>query len=98
MGVLINSPPLFVCFAGESKSVDFKQANSGDMSGSFAELKNVVTIASCRENEKSWLWGDAKHSLFTYWLIEAFKGLQTVTGLLLVMKLFSICRIMSVGQ
>ncbi|MDR1141447.1 MAG: caspase family protein [Planctomycetaceae bacterium] len=68
------------CFAGESKSVDFEQANSGDVSGSFAELKNVVTIASCRENEKSWLWGDAKHSLFTYWLIEAFKGHADADG------------------
>ncbi len=62
------------CFAGTAKSVDFQQADSGDVSGSFAAMKNVVTIASCRANEKSWLWGDAKHSLFTYWLIQAFKG------------------------
>ncbi|MDR0328642.1 MAG: caspase family protein [Planctomycetaceae bacterium] len=66
------------CFAGTStgtsKSIGFEQVNSGDVSGSFADMKNVVTIASCRENEKSYLWGEAKHSLFTYWFIEALKG------------------------
>ena len=62
------------CFAGTAKSVDFEQAGSGDVSGSFADLKEVMTIASSRGTEKSWLWGEAKHSLFTYWLIEAFKG------------------------
>ena len=62
------------CFAGTDKSIDFKQATSGEISKSFADQKNIVTIASCQENEKSWTWGEAKHSLFTFWLIEAFKG------------------------
>lgn len=62
------------CFAGTSKSVDFENAGSDEVSGAFSDLEDVVTIASCRGNEKSWLWGDEKHSLFTYWLIEAFKG------------------------
>ena len=62
------------CFAGTSRSIDFEQADSGDVAKSFADLSNVVTIASSRGEEKSWLWGEARHSLFTYWLIEAFKG------------------------
>jgi len=68
------------CFAGTSKSIDFDQAGSGDVSSSFADLKEVVTIASSRANEMSWLWGEAKHSLFTYWLIEAFKGHADLDG------------------
>ncbi len=68
------------CFAGTSKSVDFEQANSGEISGAFADLSNVATIASCREDEKSWLWMEMKHSLFTYWLIEAFKGHADLNG------------------
>lgn len=62
------------CFAGTSKSVDFDQVSMEDVSKSFGELENVVTIASCQAGEKSWLWGKMKHSLFTYWVIEAFKG------------------------
>ena len=65
---------LDTCFAGTAKSVDFAQASSAESGAAFAEAKDVVVIASSRENEKSWLWGDAKHSLFTYWVIEAFKG------------------------
>lgn len=62
------------CFAGTSKSFDFNQATSGEMSDVFKEISNVAIIASCRKDERSWLWTEKKHSLFTYWLIEAFKG------------------------
>ena len=65
---------LDTCFAGTAKSVDFAQAGGAESAAVFADLKNIVVIASSRANEKSWLWGDAKHSLFTYWVIEAFKG------------------------
>ena len=65
---------LDTCFAGTAKSVDFEQAGSAESAAAFAKLKNVVVIASSREDEKSWLWDDVKHSLFTYWFIEAFKG------------------------
>ena len=77
-----KSKMLFIdtCFAGTAKNFDFEQINSGDMSGTFAGLKDIVTIASCRSDEKSWLWSDAKHSLFTYWLIEAFKGHADLDG------------------
>lgn len=68
------------CFAGTSRNIDFEQATSGEISGAFADLSNVSTIASCREDEKSWLWMEMKHSLFTYWLIEAFKGHADLNG------------------
>ncbi len=62
------------CFAGSSKNIDFANTNSEEVNGSFAEMKNVAIIAGSRAGEKSWLWGDSQHSLFTYWLIEALKG------------------------
>ncbi len=62
------------CFAGTGKSIDFGQATIEEVSASFSGMKNVVSIASCHGDEKSWLWGETKHSLFTYWLIEGLKG------------------------
>lgn len=62
------------CFSGISKNITIDRLSSGEMSKPFAEMKNIVTVASCGENEKSWLWPEQRHSLFTYWLIEAFKG------------------------
>ena len=62
------------CFAGTNKSIDFEQATIDEVNASFSNMKSVVTVASCQGDEKSWLWGDAKHSLFTYWLIEGLKG------------------------
>ena len=65
---------LDTCFAGTGKSIDFEQANTNEISESFAKQENVTTIASSSGEQQSWLWGEAKHSLFTYWLIEGLKG------------------------
>jgi len=65
---------LDTCYSGTAKSADFNQAGASEAGKVFSNLKNVVIITSSRDNEKSWLWKDEKHSLFTYWLIEAFKG------------------------
>jgi uncharacterized caspase-like protein/ankyrin repeat protein len=62
------------CFSGTSKSFDIEQVSAAESGKVFADLKDIVVIASSREDEQSFLWRDAKHSLFTYWVIEAFKG------------------------
>ena len=62
------------CFAGTSKSIDFNRASAQETSQAFSETPNVAVVASSQSDEQSWLWGEAKHSLFTYWLIEALKG------------------------
>lgn len=62
------------CFAGTAKDMKFRQATSGEVCKVFANLSNVATIASSQADERSWLWPEMKHSLFTYWVIEAFKG------------------------
>lgn len=66
---------LDTCFAGTSRSLeDFKISNSEQMAKTFDDLPKVATLASSRGNQKSWLWMERKHSLYTYWLIEGFRG------------------------
>ena len=62
------------CFAGTSRSVDFDQASAEETSRSLSEAEAVAVVAGSQADELSWLWSDAKHSLFTFWLIEALKG------------------------
>jgi len=62
------------CFSGTAKNIGFERVTGAESGAVFADLKDLVVIASSRENEESWLWRDERHSLFTYWLIEAFKG------------------------
>jgi len=71
---------LDACFAGTGRNIDFESANNGEIADSLAQQQNVTTIASSRGDQQSWLWGEAKHSLFTYWLIEAFKGHADLDG------------------
>ena len=72
---------LDTCFAGKEKSANpFAAADAERMAGVFGELPGVATLASSRGDQKSWLWRDREHSLFTYWVIEAFKGNADLDG------------------
>lgn len=46
--------------------------NGGDQTA--AKKSTFTTLASSKDNQKSWLWKEKMHSLFTYWLIEGLKG------------------------
>ncbi|MDO4575856.1 MAG: caspase family protein [Planctomycetia bacterium] len=66
---------LDTCFAGTGKSLDdFAISNSEQMAKTFETLPKVATLASSRADQKSWLWQERKHSLYTFWLIEGFRG------------------------
>ncbi|MDO4583373.1 MAG: caspase family protein [Planctomycetia bacterium] len=66
---------LDTCFAGTGKSFDdFALSNSEEMAKTFETLPKVATLASSRADQKSWLWQERKHSLYTFWLIEGFRG------------------------
>jgi len=66
---------LDACHAGSEKGDDDGTGvPAGDLAEPFRDLTGVVTLASSKANEKSQLWDDKEHSLFTYWLIQAIKG------------------------
>lgn len=66
---------LDTCFAGTGRGLDdFAVSNSAEMAKAFDGLSGVATLASSRGDQKSWLWVEQKHSLYTYWLIEGFRG------------------------
>jgi Caspase domain len=63
------------CHAGSEKGEeDSSGITSNDLGATFKDLAGVVTLASSKSTEKSQLWDDKEHSLFTYWLIQALKG------------------------
>lgn len=63
------------CHAGTEKGEDNGTGvTSRDLTSPFDGLNDIVTLASSKAEEKSQLWDDKQHSLFTYWLIQALKG------------------------
>ncbi|MGF1580752.1 MAG: caspase domain-containing protein [Gemmataceae bacterium] len=48
-----------------------KPASGVELGKEFAEIKNVLTIASCDEDQKSYSYQSVKHGLFTYMLAQA---------------------------
>lgn len=63
------------CHAGTEKgSDDASSVAAKDLAEEFQHASSVVTLASSASDEKSQLWLDKDHSLFTYWLIQALKG------------------------
>lgn len=66
---------LDTCFSGIGKAFDqWSIGSATQMAKSFDNMRHVTTLASSRDNQKSWIWPKMKHSLFTFWLIEAFRG------------------------
>jgi hypothetical protein len=58
------------CYAGNQQS----PAAASDIEKSFDGLAGTVTLASSSKDEESIEWDKVKHSLFTYWLIQALSG------------------------
>jgi uncharacterized caspase-like protein len=68
---------LDACHAGSEKGDDDDAEASvaaKDLGDLFRNLEGVVTIASSTADEKSQLWDDKQHSLFSYWLNQGLKG------------------------
>ncbi|MDD3587530.1 MAG: caspase family protein [Thermoguttaceae bacterium] len=66
---------LDTCFSGNSKgNLDTRICKPAQMVKAFDGLSKTATLASSTDQQKSWIWARMKHSLFTFWLIEAFRG------------------------
>ena len=66
---------LDTCYAGVGRDLETVElTNAEEVAHTFDNLQNVVTLASSRGDQKSWLWTERKHSLYTFWLIEGFRG------------------------
>ncbi|MDD3586972.1 MAG: caspase family protein [Thermoguttaceae bacterium] len=72
---------LDTCFYGTAKSAGSKNlVVVSTMAESFKKSSKLTTIASSSANQESWLWKEMEHSLFTFWLIQAFKGAADEDG------------------
>ncbi len=62
------------CHAGAARGVKVNvklKATGFELGKEFSKLKNVLTIASCRANQKSYTLDKQKHGLFTYVFAKA---------------------------
>ncbi len=62
------------CHAGAARGVKVNvklKATGFELGKEFSKLKNVLTIASCRANQKSYTLDKQKHGLFTYVFSQA---------------------------
>lgn len=63
------------CHAGSAKAIEKPVGpSSQELGGAFRDAEGLITLASCRKDEKSQEWGDKKQGLFTYWLAEGLSG------------------------
>ena len=66
---------LDACHAGSEKGDSEPHAlTAKDLQAVFENLEGVVTLASCKANEKSLIWEDKQQSLFSYWFNQGLKG------------------------
>ena len=66
---------LDVCHAGaEGDSPGRPLAPVDDVTKIFERARGVITLASCRAEEKSLEWPEMRHSVFSYWLIQGLRG------------------------
>lgn len=64
------------CHAGSEKDAidDASEITAGSLGDQFRSLEGVVTLASCRSEQKSLIWREKQRSLYSYWLTEGLKG------------------------
>ncbi|MBI1313840.1 hypothetical protein GC176_21315 [bacterium] len=64
------------CHAGSEKDADSKDDNlsASALGDEFKSVEGVVTLASCKADEKSQIWREKQRSLYSYWLNEGLKG------------------------
>ncbi len=66
---------LDACHSGDDdeKGGDFG-LTAKDIAPVMNNASNVYTLASCRSEEKSYIWDEKGHGLFTYWLHRGLQG------------------------
>ncbi len=64
------------CHAGSEKNVtsDDIAMTAAALGQPFESVAGVVTLASCKAEEKSQIWFGKQRSLYSYWLTEGLKG------------------------
>lgn len=64
------------CHAGSAKDVSAEDDNirASAVGELFKKSSGVVTLASCRGDEKSQIWFEKQRSLYSYWFTEGLKG------------------------
>ena len=66
---------LDACHAGSEKGeTEDHELTTKDLQSVFENLEGVVTLASCKANEKSLIWDDKQQSLFSYWFNQGLRG------------------------
>ena len=67
------------CHAG-GKDVDAVGASGEELSRPFQEAAGLITLASCKVEEKSFEWEEKGHGLFSYFLVEGLSGAADKDG------------------
>jgi hypothetical protein len=62
------------CYAGSEKGPQTSGVTAKELGTPFEDLRDVVTLASSQENEKSSIWNEKGQSLFSYWLNQGLQG------------------------
>ena len=67
------------CHAG-GKDVEAVGCSSAELSKPFRNATGLITLASCKLNQKSFEWEEKRHGLFTYFLVEGLSGAADKDG------------------
>lgn len=63
------------CYSGTSRGIGlFEVSDAASMAQVFDRTDRMATVASSQADQQSYFWNLVRHSLFTYWLIQAFDG------------------------
>ena len=65
---------LDACHSAGAKSTSPVLASAVDIANAFEDTDGVVTFASCREEQSSYIWNNKRQSLYTYWLCKGLAG------------------------
>ncbi|MCH8047391.1 MAG: caspase family protein, partial [Planctomycetes bacterium] len=65
------------CHAG-GKNIEATGSSSEQISEAFRDAAGLITLASCKRDEKSFEWEEKRHGLFTYFLVEGLSGAADV--------------------
>ncbi len=67
---------LDACHSGGAKAVPIDEPSAESLAKSIVRepLAGTVVLASSRDDQSSWEWGERHQSVFTYWLARALEG------------------------
>ena len=62
------------CHAGSEKGENSESITAKELGATFRDMRDVVTVASSTDDQKSQMWPEMKQSLFSFWLNQGLKG------------------------